>query len=355
MGKKLINIDVIVPVYNCQNYIDRCIQSLLKQKNQNNLRIILVDDGSIDNSGKLIDRYADSHQNIVSIHKANGGLASSRNVGLKNVSGDYFTFIDPDDWVENDYIGKVIDELSYNRVDILMVPYIRKYNSISFDNQFLGDKSQLFDSQKIRSFLLKRFFGLTDEQLDRPLTIDNISTAWGKFYKTDMFSKVFFSNKKEVYAEDLDFNIKCFLNARSSEYFVGTRYIYFKENKSSIVHTYDPQMLAEYKNLYQKMYKIIDENDLGVGYRKALSNRIILNELAILRNISLSNKSFLRKIENIRNVFDDKLYDENYRQFELNKLPIKYRLFYGTAKYKIPVLMLMLLNLGEKFKTIVKQ
>ena len=94
-------ISVIVPIYNTELYLDKCMQSILNQTYRN-LEIILVDDGSTDNSSQMCDLYAGKDSRIRVIHKENGGQSSARNVGLNVCTGDYISFVDSDDWIELD-------------------------------------------------------------------------------------------------------------------------------------------------------------------------------------------------------------------------------------------------------------
>lgn len=100
----LINmISIIVPVYNVEKYINRCVDSILAQSYVD-WELILVDDGSTDNSGKICDDYAKENIKISVFHKANGGVSSARNLGITKANGDYITFIDSDDWIDSDYL-----------------------------------------------------------------------------------------------------------------------------------------------------------------------------------------------------------------------------------------------------------
>lgn len=355
MEIKNLSIDIIIPVYNCRNFIDRCLKSILDQKCQEKLRIILVDDGSTDGSSKIVDDYANNFQNIIAIHKKNGGISSARNSGLKLVNSEYFTFVDSDDWLEKDYIKKVILQLTTNSVDVLMLPYLREYKNKSINNFYLGNQDRYFNKGDTRTVLLKRLFGLTNKQLNHPLRIDNISPVWGKFYKTNKFSEITFKDRKEVFSEDLYFNVECILKAESSKYHVGTKYVYFKDNDSSTVHTYDSNMLGGYKNLYKKMHEIIAKTNLNKQYIQVLNNRIIINELSILRNISMSKMSFLNKNELFKKVMNDEIYKKAYKDFPIGNLPFIYRLFYFNCKYKMSMCNLLLLQIGEKLKKQLKQ
>lgn len=96
-------ITVIVPVYNVENYLEKCLDSLINQTYKN-LEIIVINDGSTDNSGEICQEYAQKDNRIVYIEKENGGQSEARNMGLDRMTGSYVTFVDSDDWVELDYV-----------------------------------------------------------------------------------------------------------------------------------------------------------------------------------------------------------------------------------------------------------
>ena len=152
-------VTVIVPVYNVENYLQQCIDSIIGQSYKY-LEIILVDDGSTDGSGKICDEYANQDNRIKVIHKQNGGLVSARKAGLKEATGKYIAFVDSDDWIDTDmyesddiyyddligcsvydgdkYIGKVTDIMEVPQGEILcidneekgkesLVPYVDEF------------------------------------------------------------------------------------------------------------------------------------------------------------------------------------------------------------------------------------
>ena len=98
-----MTISIVIPVYNVQDYIKKCLDSILSQT-FSDLEIILVDDGSTDLSGRICDYYSENDKRIKVIHTANGGLSEARNVGIKNATSEWITFIDSDDYVSSDYI-----------------------------------------------------------------------------------------------------------------------------------------------------------------------------------------------------------------------------------------------------------
>lgn len=100
-------VSVIIPVYNVESYLTECVESVINQTHKL-LEIILVDDGSTDNSGNLCDKYLETDERIKVIHKPNGGLSSARNVGIQNATGEFISFIDSDDWIENTMIERLL-------------------------------------------------------------------------------------------------------------------------------------------------------------------------------------------------------------------------------------------------------
>lgn len=109
-------ISVVVPIYNVEKYIEKCIDSIINQT-YTNLEIILVDDGSPDKCGKICDEYAKRDKRIKVIHKENGGVSSARNIGLDNLNGEYVTFIDADDYISNNYCEELLNALKTENAD----------------------------------------------------------------------------------------------------------------------------------------------------------------------------------------------------------------------------------------------
>lgn len=109
-------VSVIVPVYNVESYLRRCVDSILAQSHQN-FEILLIDDGSTDTSGDICDQYAARDSRIIVIHQENKGVSSARNAGLDNCCGEYISFIDPDDWVEKDMFSDMLQAIEEQNAD----------------------------------------------------------------------------------------------------------------------------------------------------------------------------------------------------------------------------------------------
>ena len=104
-------VSIVIPVYNVENYLEQCIESILAQTYED-YELLLIDDGSTDTSGEICDKYSAAYKMITAIHQKNSGVSAARNCGIESSNGDYITFIDSDDWVEPDYIERMVKQMS---------------------------------------------------------------------------------------------------------------------------------------------------------------------------------------------------------------------------------------------------
>ena len=126
-------ISVIVPVYNTEKYLDRCIQSILAQT-YTDFELLLIDDGSTDLSGEICDKYAEQDSRVKVFHKENGGVSSARNLGLDKANGDWVTFVDADDWVTTLYLNNLSDNT--NSADFV-VSIVGENDNISYQGSII--------------------------------------------------------------------------------------------------------------------------------------------------------------------------------------------------------------------------
>jgi len=169
-------ISVIVPVYKVEEYIHRCIDSILNQTYRN-LEIILVDDGSPDKCGEICEEYKKNDDRVIVIHKKNGGLSDARNVGVENAKGDFITFVDSDDWIREDYVEKLYNLLKETNADITVCNFIKTAS----ENPVLENSiERIYEYTNVEALSLEgaEYVGMV--------------VTWGKLYKTNLFEGVRF-------------------------------------------------------------------------------------------------------------------------------------------------------------------
>lgn len=218
-------ISIIVPVYNVEKYLEQCVDSIINQTYKN-LEIILVNDGSTDNSGVICDKYKQIDHRIKVMHKENGGQSSARNIGLDIANGKYVGFVDSDDWIESDMYESLYKRLSFYNADIVTCGCILEY--FNFKNVDVRDREEntveIFDSNK-KEQLCKNFFchklyssGPCDK-LYRITLFDNIRFPENKFYEDNYIALEILLKAKVIIASN-------------------DKYYHYRQNSSSTTRGY---------------------------------------------------------------------------------------------------------------------
>lgn len=215
-------ITVIVPVYNVENYLRKCLDSIIAQTYKN-IEIIVVNDGSTDTSGEICKEFVEIDHRIIYIEQENAGLSAARNTGLENMSSDYVTFVDSDDWIEQDYVETLYKKITEYQADIAVGNYYSFnesegmfYFHISGDSYYeevydnVSIFENLYESQEMKSFAL--------------------ISAWGKLYKAGLFEQLRFDMGK--LGEDGYLNQKIYLLAEKIVYIHKGIYSYRIRNNS---------------------------------------------------------------------------------------------------------------------------
>lgn len=164
----MMKISIIVPVYNTERYLNRCIESIINQTFRN-IELILINDGSTDKSGEICDEYLKKDKRISVIHKKNGGVSSARNLGINKAHGDYVTFIDSDDFIDSDFIENAVKSIEDMKVPVLVTAFVF-YKDNKILNIFKGKKKEILNhDEAIKEFFLQDKFSwaVCDKFYDR--------------------------------------------------------------------------------------------------------------------------------------------------------------------------------------------
>lgn len=238
-------ISVIVPVYNVEKYLSQCINSILNQT-MKNLEIILVDDGSLDNSGKICDEFAKKDNRIVVIHKENNGLSSARNAGLEIATGDYIGFVDSDDWLDENMYGTLLKLIKDTNADISCCKFFQTANG--------EEKIPPINNEIIESF--NNIEGLNNFYTD--LYIQTV-VAWNKLYTRKLFDNVVYPVGK--IHEDEGTTYKLFYKANKITY----------TNKPLYYYRITPNSITTRK-FNKKRLDILDVYDEKIKFIKSINN-----------------------------------------------------------------------------------
>lgn len=221
-------ISIIVPIYNIENYIEECVQSIINQSYKD-LEIILVDDGSSDNSPLICDELAKKDNRIRVIHKKNGGLSSARNAGIEIAKGEYFGFVDGDDIINKDMYDYLLNIAIKEEADIVQCEYKR-----------FTEKSEIIDENYHNEITI---FSNIDamKNLHKPgINISSI-VIWSKIYKRELFEGIIFPKGK--IHEDENIAYKLFYKANKLIYTKRELYYYRNTPNSIITSKYNKNRL----------------------------------------------------------------------------------------------------------------
>ncbi len=169
-------ISIIVPIYNVEAYLEKCIDSIIAQ-DYTPLEIILVDDGATDRSGEICDKYAKRYENITVLHKKNGGLSSARNAGMGLMQGEYISFVDSDDYIAPDMISTLYTDLTQNNADISCITFLNIFPDRTVKNTNLTEKIILSKKEALECFLFNDYL---------------TPCACGKLYKRELWNNIKF-------------------------------------------------------------------------------------------------------------------------------------------------------------------
>ena len=238
-------ISIIVPVYNVEKYLPRCIDSILSQTFKD-FELLLIDDGSPDNSGKICDEYAQKDSRVRVFHKPNGGVSSARNLGLDNAQGEWITFIDSDDYIGDDFL-----EIPDNTLEDLL---IQNYKLIIDGELFLKsfEKKVILDS------------GMKD------LVNENIAkriyrVPWAKFFKKSIIdnNNIRFADGVKI-GEDTLFVLDYLCFTRSVRYMSSSSYMYRKEESETLKKYSLPlSKCLEIVHLFIQRYDKLEANSVS--------------------------------------------------------------------------------------------
>lgn len=231
MGKELIS--VIVPVYNAEKYLQKCLDSILEQTYQN-LEIIIINDGSTDNSGQICQEYEKQDDRIIYIEKENSGVSDTRNAGMNRMTGTYITFVDSDDWLEPNYVKFLYEKLIEHQADIVVGNYtsFNESNSVFYFHTSADYYEKVYDNKSIIPCLYD-----AKELLKSALIV-----PWGKIYKKEIIANFRFPIDR--IGEDALFNLKALLDSKKVVYVNKSAYIY-RVREGSLSNTWSDKWIRD--------------------------------------------------------------------------------------------------------------
>lgn len=304
-------ISVIIPIYNVEKYISRCLDSVINQTYKK-IEIICVDDGSPDNSIKILKEYEKKDSRIKIIRQQNRGLSGARNTGIKNSRGEYIFFLDSDDWLPLNSLELLYKDILLNKSDISVGNLTKVYPK---KNKEIGLKNLEKNNYSLKNYL--------EYSINKKNFTANVVN---KLYKTKLIIKNQILFKEKILYEDFLFTIQYFIYCKKISVIEEVVYYYFLERENSIVNTVSERDLETFLNIIEIENFLIKNNQNEILNSKYFQNYIF--EWLLSATISkLFKNGDIESIEIMyESIKNNKIFKKYYDLYQKNK-------FFGMKKY----------------------
>ena len=322
-------VSIIVPIYNVEKYLNRCIQSLLGQTLKE-IEIILVDDGSPDKCPSMCEEYAKVDSRIKVIHKQNEGLGLARNSGLEIATGEYVAFVDSDDYVELTMYEDLFHEAMTSNADVVFAGFKTETQpGIWKDSNEVLQRME-WNGEEVKEFMLDMIACAPYVKLERKYQM----SVWHSIYRSSVIqnNNLRFPSEREVVSEDIPFQVD-FLQCIKKVVYLPKSYYYYCLNGTSLTASFKPEKFVKYKTLFELL-----SEKVGGGKQQERVDRFFIG-------YSRSHLTHLiqSKIPNKRDWLKTDLNDDIWRILSLryspSKLSIYSRIFYYLIIKKRSILL----------------
>lgn len=339
-------ISVIIPVYNVEKYIRRCLDSICNQTYEM-LDIILIDDGSKDSSGRICDEYKMKDERIQVIHKENAGLGMARNTGLEYAKGQYIAFVDSDDFVSEDYIMQMYSQLMKEEADTCYAGYYEYYSDKYIVEKPIRYNDITFEDEDILDNVLLGMIGTSPrEKVDFYLPM----SVWHALYSKDIIcnNKIYFPSEREYISEDIIFHVAYLQHAKKVTFTNKCIYFYRCNNNTSLTHNFKENEFERNVKLVdkieQELEKIMPKDKYINSTRRLLLGRFRTCIQKAVRYSAYNKKFDLRGY--VKKLLKNKNIEKCIKNYPIMSSPIKHLIFNLCIYYKVDcgIILLAYLN-----------
>lgn len=284
-------ISIVIPIYNAEKYLEECLNSI-KNQTYKNIEVIMVNDGSKDDSETICKRFSEDDARFRYFTKVNGGVSSARNLGLDNVKGDYITFIDADDWIAEKHLELLINSIKKTNSDIGVSSY-KEFNNKDtyYIRVYTKQEKNLLNFEKMNR---DEFLTLFPKLMSTNVCFNN---AVSKLFRKDLVKNLRFDTSIK-YGEDLDFYFRLYLNVDSISYVNELTYVY-RIHGDSTTSNFNQEHAEQELTIFKQMYEKIQEIGLPTIHYFNKLKKLLELRMDFLENKVLLNEylDFLKIIE----------------------------------------------------------
>lgn len=318
----MAKVSVIIPVYNCANYLQKCIDSVLSQT-LNDMELILVDDGSTDGSGEICDRCAS--ENVIVIHQENQGVSAARNAGMERATGEYVAFVDGDDYIAPETYEEAYSIGCDHGVDIVVYNYVIEENGEKFAKAGpCLPENRIIEALEMRNLLIGE---------------KNETILW--FAVKSLFRRKLLLDHEirfiegKIIGEDSPFNLEAFLSAKTTWYVNKAFYTYVQTPDSIIRRKYKPHLWEKMNRCYLAKKDIYEKHQVQ-GYERELNLYNLRHSVVMLLSNEIGHScSRKEKRQAYREMRECELVEETLRRVKVRELHSGIRFMVVLLKYRM--------------------
>ena len=296
-------VSVVLPIYNVEKYLNRCVKSVINQSYKN-LEIILVDDGSPDNCPTLCDEWEKKDNRIKVVHKKNAGLGYARNTGIENATGEYICFFDSDDYIALDTIEKAYNLATQEKSDMVVFGFCNvKPNGATGKAVIPHTEKTTFSGKEVQDVFLADLIG---PDVKNGKQTDLWMSAWACLYSLEMIQKASwrFVSEREIISEDIYSLLELYKYVNRVSVLSEALYFYC-ENAGSLTHTYKKDRYNKIKSFYKACHQLATENNYSDNVKDRLSYPYLSNTIAAMKMIVGADQITTLKREQLKQIIDD--------------------------------------------------
>lgn len=319
-------VSIIVPVYNVEKYLKQCVDSLVSQTYQN-IEILLIDDGSKDNSGQMCNKFAEQYAKVMSFHKANSGLGLTRNYGLERINGEYVTFVDSDDYLQQDAIQRLVDGLDDGQNDTV----IGGFTKVTDEGKELYTETypeEVVDNGQVYSHLFNRMLGSNPDEHDsiKP-------SVWNALYSVKLIKthNLRFVSERELISEDIVWDSDYYRYSKSVKVITSSSY-YYRYNPTSLSQTYKPDRYERSIKFYKYMIDKTSKTEIAKdAWLRQTRNLFVAVKTCFSQG---TDRPFSEVRQSISEICEDVTLQNAIAEYPVNRLGLKQHIFVMMIKCK---------------------
>ena len=330
-------LSIIVPVYNTSRYLNKCVDSLLQQT-YTDIEIILVNDGSTDDSGKICDEYSKKDSRVKIIHKNNGGLISAWVEGTKQCHGEYVGYVDSDDWVENTYFEKLMRPIKLYNCDVSICGFtVMGKNKNIVDPALCAEG--IYNGESIEQLKQNYYNGYNIQ-----------NSRWTKIFDKELIlSHVDELDYSITLCEDQTITVRAILDA-SSIYISRTYGYYYRVNDSSMSHLFNQKLLSNFEKVYVSVTQAFEKK----GYMNEYVLQSFVNEaISVIGLIIYSSESIKKRVQYLQLFRNQQSVNYLFSSETSIGIKKKWKIIYYMVKFRFDYVLCALatiINLYKKWK-----